>query len=239
MIVAVALILVILGLFFTGLFIGWGPFQFIYWINEEHRVIEGYPYDEYQDGIVFYGASNFRLWKTMCEDLSEYRVANCGFGGSTDKLMVEYADIMLYPYAPKIIFLQTGSNDYVSMTGSDEEKIADCLEYKKAMYEEFHNNCPDAKIVVMSGLLLPGRSEYTELTIKINDAIEEYCEVVDYLYFVDADAMTYNGESYADDLFLDDGIHLNHDGQILWMNEYILPMLEKIIEENEIRGVRK
>ena len=153
--------------------------------------------------------------------------------------MLEYADTMLYPYAPKIIFLQTGSNDYVSMNGRDEEKISACLEYKKTMYEEFHKNCPDAKIVVMSGLLLPGRSEYTELTIKVNDALEEYCEEVDYLYFVDADAMTYNDESYSNELFLDDGIHLNHDGQILWMNDYILPMLEKIVEEYEIKGVRK
>lgn len=236
---AAILLSVFLGLFFTGMLIGWGPFQGLYWSQERKRIKSSYPYEKYQGGIVFYGASNFRLWKTMEEDMSDYNVANCGFGGSTDKLMLEYADELLYPYAPKIIFLQTGSNDYVSMKGSDEEKIAACLEYKKAMYEEFHKNCPDAKIVVMSGLLLPGRSEYTELTIKVNDALEEYCGSVDYLYFVDADAMTYNGEVYADELFAEDGIHLNHDGQIRWMNDYILPMLESIIEEYGIQGVKK
>ena len=139
-VIASILILVFLGLFFTGMLIGWGSFQGVYWLREIKRLKSSYAYEDNQGGIVFYGASNFRLWKTMEDDLNEYRVINCGFGGSTDKLMLKHADELLYPYNPKMIFLHTGSNDYVSMKGSDEEKITACMEYKKAMYEEFHKN---------------------------------------------------------------------------------------------------
>ena len=68
--------------------------------------------------IVFYGASNFRLWKEMDEDLSAYKVQNHGFGGSTDRMLMQYADRILYPYEPKIVVFQTGSNDLANLPGT-------------------------------------------------------------------------------------------------------------------------
>ena len=49
----------------------------------------------------------------------KYRIT---LGGSTDKLLVKYADKLLYPYNPKIVFFQTGSNDYVSLSGLMKKK---------------------------------------------------------------------------------------------------------------------
>lgn len=236
---AVLAVAILLGLIFTGMYVGWGPFTGLFWGQEVKRIQKQYPAEDYQNGVVFYGASNFRLWTEMENDFPEYRVANCGFGGSTDKLMVEYAEDLLYPYNPNIVFFQTGSNDYVEMDGSDEEKISACIEYKKEMFETFHNKLPDAKFVVMSGLILPGRSEYTPLTIAVNDALEKYCAEIDYLYFVDADEMTFDGTKYAEDLFIEDGIHLNHKGQLLWRDNYIKPILDELTEEFNLTEVKK
>lgn len=141
---------------------------------------------------------------------------------------MKYADKLLYPYNPKIVFFQTGSNDYVNLKGSNEEKINICMEYKKQMFAEFHEKMPDTKFVVMSGLLLPGRSRYTDLTIEINKQIEELCENSDYMYFVDASDMTFDGNTYREDLFIKDKIHLNHNGQREWCNNYIMPTLKTI-----------
>lgn len=238
--IAILLVAVFLGLFFTGMNVGWGPFKGLFWNHEVKRVEKSYPYENNQNGIVFYGASNFRMWYEMTEDLPEYKVANCGFGGSTDKLMVKYADKLLYPYNPEIVFFQTGSNDYVEISGSDEEKVSACMEYKKQMFTAFHDKLPDAKFVVMSGLLLPGRSTYTELTIKVNTALKEYCETRDYMTFVDAGRMTYDGTQYRTDLFIKDGIHLNHTGQLKWRDEYIKPAIETLIETYpELSRIRK
>lgn len=180
------------------------------------------------------------MWDEMTEDLSEYKVVNSGFGGSTDKLMVEYADRLLYPYHPKIVFFQTGSNDYVEIKGSDEEKISKCMEYKKQMFSTFHEELPDAQFVVMSGILLPGRSEFTGLTVTVNAALKDYCESMSYMTFVDAEKMTYDGKEYRKNLFIDDGIHLNHTGQLKWCNEYIRPAIETLIGKSpELAGVRR
>ena len=229
------LIACLIGLIATGAAIGWGPFSFLFsWDKETDKITEKYEVTENQQNIIFYGASNFRMWTEMENDLSDYKVQNHAFGGSTDKLLVEYADKLLYPYHPQIVFFQTGSNDYVSLSGTDEEKIKACMDYKMQMFEEFHKQLPDAKFVVMSGLLLPGRAEYTELTQKINYELEQYCISKDYMYFVDASGMTYDGENYKEELFIEDGIHLNHEGQLLWKDKYIQPALDYVISQNKL-----
>lgn len=237
-VVATLFVACLLGLIITGAKIGWGPFSSLYnWDSEVEQIAEKYDAEERQGEIIFYGASNFRLWTEMENDLSEYKVQNHAFGGSTDKLLVKYADKLLYPYNPKIVFFQTGSNDYVSLSGTDEEKVKACMEYKAQMFDEFHHRLPNAKFIVMSGLLLPGRSEYMEITQMINDELEKYCSTKDYMYFVNAEDMTYKDGEYRTDLFIKDGIHLNHAGQLKWRDEYIRPILDRVIEENGIDDV--
>ena len=236
---AVLLITCLVGLIFTGMYVGWGPFAFMQFDHEEKVILQKYDSETRKGEIVFYGASNFRLWTEMENDLPEYKVQNHGFGGSTDKDLVERADTLLYPYAPAVVFFQTGSNDYVSLDGTDEEKVEVCMAYKKFMFETFHEKLPEAKFVVMSGLLLPGRSQYTALTQKINDALEELCAEYDYMTFVDAEEMTFDGSAYRSELFIKDGIHLNHEGQLLWRDGYIRPAIEALINEYGLEELRK
>lgn len=239
-IVAAALaIVILLGLILTGYFVGWGPFTYLQFDKQEKDIVERYDAETRQGEIVFYGASNFRLWTEMENDLSAYKVQNHGFGGSTDKDLVERADKLLYPYNPQVVFFQTGSNDYVSLDGTDEEKVTACIEYKEYMFGLFHEVLPDAKFVVMSGLLLPGRSQYTDLTKKVNYALENICAKYDYMTFVDSEEMTFDGDVYKEELFVSDGIHLNHDGQLLWCNNYIRPAIENLIEEYGLEELRR
>lgn len=117
-----------------------GSFSFLHtWENDVSSIEEQYS-TECKDEIIFYGASNFSLWEQLDEDLKEYGfiVQNHAFGGSTDQDLIDHADRLLYPYQPKIVVLQTGSNDYVHLNGTDEEKAETCMKQKKEMYETFH-----------------------------------------------------------------------------------------------------
>lgn len=232
--IAIGLVIVLVVYFaIIGWQTNWGPFRFLYkgYSAEVAEIERRYDVNERQHEIIFYGASNFRLWTEMENDLSEYKVQNHGFGGSTDKMLVEFAGRILYPYDPDIVFLQTGSNDYIELPGTDEEKVAACMEYKREMLGRFHAELPDTKFVVMSGLLLPGRSEYADLTQMINRELSRLCEGTEYLYFVDASAMTYDATLFNEHLFESDGIHLNHEGQLEWCSEYIRPQVDALIEE--------
>ena len=238
--IAILLVAVFLGLIFTGMNVGWGPFTYLQFDKQEKAIVSKYDAGTRQNEIIFYGASNFRLWTEMENDLIEYKVQNHGFGGSTDKDLVERANKLLYPYKPQIVFFQTGSNDYVSLKGTDDDKVTKCIEYKKQMFSTFHEKLPDAYFVVMSGLLLPGRSQFTKLTQKVNAELKALCESADYMYFVDAAEMTFDGTDYRTDLFIKDGIHLNHTGQLKWRGEYIKPAIETLIKAYpELASVRK
>ncbi|CUH97036.1 putative membrane protein [Propionispora sp. 2/2-37] len=213
----------------------WGPFKGLTTLKITHQ------YDtKRQNEIVFYGASNFARWDTMEKDLAGYKVQNHGFGGSTDKDLLKYADTLLFSYNPRIVFFQTGSNDYVDMTGTDAEKVSKVIEYKRDMFAKFHERLPNATFVVMSGLLLPGRSEYTPMTQEINRQLQDICNKHhDYMYFVDASKMTYDGMKYDETLFVEDRIHLNQKGHDIWTKDYIVPAIERIIKEKALESVRK
>ena len=51
--------------------------------------------------------------------------------------------------------------------------------------------------------------------------------------------MTWDGQNYKNELFIKDGIHLNHEGQLLWMKEYIKPMIEQLINTFDMEEVKK
>ena len=204
------------------------------WKGAISNIANAYDPAERNHDTIFYGASNFYRWKTMEEDLAPYSVQNHAFGGSTDKDLDVWAEYMLYLYEPVIVFFQTGSNDYVeSEAETDELKIKEAMDFKKEMFAKFHENLPDATFVIMSGILLPGRPEYVDMTLEINDQLKELCDETDYLEFVDAEALTYNREAheFVDDvesLFIEDQIHLTEEARITWAENWILPKLEEL-----------
>lgn len=59
------------------------------------------------------------------------------------------------------------------------------------------------------------------------------------IVFYGASAMTFNGMTYAEELFIEDGIHLNRDGQLRWCEEYICPALEELTATFGLDYLRK
>ena len=193
------------------------------------KIERTYDPDERCGEIVFYGASNFTLWKSMERDIPQYHVQNHGFGGSNDQDLMDYAARILYPYAPKIVVFQTGSNDYVAAEGTEAEKISFCMQRKKRMFDLFHEHLPDSHFIVLSGILLPGRNQYVKMTQEINRQLSEFCESKDYMTFVDAEALTYHNGKLDSSLFIEDGIHLTDTARVIWANEYIIPALDRVV----------
>lgn len=193
-------------------------------------ITKKYNVSERQNEIIFYGASNFRLWETLEKDIPAYKVQNHGFGGCDDQGLIDYADKLLYPYRPKIIVFQTGSNDYVSAPGSDDEKVRFCINRKKEMFTLFHKRLPEAQMIVVSGLLLSGRAEYMNITSEVNRQLKKLCEETDYLTFVDSDTLTLHDGKADPNMFIDDGIHLTPAARIIWANDYIVPAIKTVVE---------
>lgn len=65
------------------------------------------------------------------------------------------------------------------------------------------------------------------------------CAEYDYMTFIDAEEMTFDGSAYRSELFIKDGIHLNHEGQLIWRDGYIKPAIEALIDEYGLEVLRK
>lgn len=231
LIVGIAILTVIVWMY-VGLTVEWGPFKFLAFNKRGKEILEGYDSETRKKEIVFYGASNFRLWKEMDEDMKPFIVQNHGFGGSTDKDLLERAERLLYPYNPAIVVFQTGSNDCSQLKGTDDEIYNQIIERKLKMFETFHENLPDAKFVVISGILMPGRNEYDGIIKRVNQYLRELADQTDYLYFVDAEEMTLDEKGNPiPEMFISDGIHLTHKSRIRWAEDYIKPVLEQVLAD--------
>lgn len=224
----------------VGIHVEWGPFSFLAFDAREKEIVNRYDVNSRQGEIIFYGASNFRLWEEMEEDMAPFIVQNHGFGGSTDQDLMERADTLLYPYNPAVVVFQTGSNDYAKLSGDPDSVVEQVLERKASMFSLFHKALPDAKFVVISGILMPGRSQFDEIVKKVNAALQEYCEATDYMYFVDAEEMTVDANgNHLTEMFVKDGIHLTHEARIIWANDYIKPVLDQVtLDHPELSNVK-
>ena len=193
-------------------------------INEQvvQMIEKQYPAADHQGEIVFYGPSNITLWFSLEQDMLPYKAQNHGMGGCIDDDMMYYAPRLLYPYAPKAVFFQTGSNDIAG--GIALETI---LANKKKMYGMFLENMPDTQLIVCSGLPLPGRTQFWDATVKTNELLRQMCEETPRLHFMDASGVmltdqgpeelrTLDGRYFNPAYFRMDRIHLNKKGHDAW-----------------------
>lgn len=199
------------------------------------RMIETqYPVSQNQGQIIFYGPSNITLWYSLEQDMLPYRAQNHGMGGCIDDDLMRYAPRLLYPYHPKAVFFQTGSNDLAA--GIPLKTI---LDNKRKMYQMFLANMPETELVVCSGLPLPGRMEYWPATEQTNGLLKDMCAQMDRMHFLNAtDAMlsisgepafqTSDGRFFRPEYFRMDKIHLNKRGHDVW-TALMKQMLEVIL----------
>ncbi len=177
--------------------------------------------------IVFYGASNFFLWSKMGEDMRPLKVQNHGFGGSRDMDLMKRAKSLLYPYKPRAIAFQSGSNDF----GADLTWEQICAN-KNKMYTMFREKL-HVPFIVMSMLPLPGRAENWPDSQKINEYLSEYCRSHNGMVYVDAtSALTTKDGEFRPELFRKDNIHLNRDGQKIW-GAMIKKAIEGVLQDEQ------
>ena len=212
---------------------GWEPGSPVFtgYEGEVEEIERKYPAEKVQ--TVFYGASNFRMWRNLDKDMAQYGAQNHGFGGATDVLLVHYADRLLIPYAPDAAVIQSGSNDYAGLKGKPARQAAANLELKKRMYLYFLEELPETRFVLLSPLLMPGAPYFTETSLLVAEGMEKLCKELPRMTFADVSALTFDGSSYKTEFFKSDGIHLNRDGQLA-LRDIILEVLYGVFKD--VRG---
>jgi lysophospholipase L1-like esterase len=175
-----------------------------------------------KDAFLFVGSSTIVRWATLQEDFPGQRVINRGFGGNQIVDSTHFADRMIFPYRPRMIFLRAGGNDIHA--GKSAEQV---LQDFKDFVATIHAKLPKTQIVYIS--LAPSIARWDERgpTKKLNAMVKAYVETDPRLKYIETYDTTLdaNGQPRPE-LFVEDKLHFSPAGYKLLV-ERVRPFMPK------------
>ncbi len=178
-------------------------------------------------GILFIGSSTIRLWSTLASDFPNHRVINRGFGGSEIVDSTHFADRIIFPYAPKQIFLRAGNNDIHN--GRLPTEVASDF---AAFVRTVHARLPQTEITFISLCAVPDRWPEGDKNRLLNKMIRHMALNMPRVSYVDAWNISLTNSGYArPELFRDDQLHFNAEGYKL-LADRVRPFLPVIKTQN-------
>lgn len=172
--------------------------------------------------ILFVGSSSIAMWKDIADYFPKHRVLNRGFGGSNFTDLIYYADRVIFPYKPSMIFVYEGDNDIAQ--GDAAEKI---LENAKKLRVMIRNAAGNTPVIFISPKPSIARWNLKAAYEAANTQLRNYAESEPETEFADVWTASLGKDGKVlDYIFLDDNLHMNAKGYGIWQ-KVLLPYLPR------------
>ncbi len=174
---------------------------------------------------VFYGSSSFRLWDTLAEDVDP-RILNLAFGGSTLEACDYFFERLVPPVHPRSLLLYAGDNDL-----GDGRKAEQVLDSFRSLADKVAASLGTIPFGFVSVKPSPVRYSILDRVRRFNDLVRRDIESRPSGYYVDvlSPMLDSSGKPRAE-LYLEDGLHLNRQGYLLW-GQLLAPYSHQIFIE--------
>ncbi|MGD0744936.1 MAG: GDSL-type esterase/lipase family protein, partial [Verrucomicrobiota bacterium] len=150
------------------------------------------------------------------------RVINRGVGGSEIVDSTHFADRIIFPYAPRMIFLRGGGNDLWAGK-SPEEVFADFKDFVASIRAKL----PETGIVFISCSPSQSRWQQRDKEKAVNVMVKEYARRTPHLQYLETYDMVLGADGRPrPELFVEDQLHFNVAGYKL-LAERVRPFLPK------------
>jgi lysophospholipase L1-like esterase len=172
--------------------------------------------------LLFTGSSTIRKWTTLAQDYPGKPVVNRGVGGSEIVDITHFADRIVFPYEPKMIFFRCGGNDL-----ADGKPVNEVFADYKDFVAAVHAKLPETDIVFISWSPTPLRWKQHDKEQELNTLVREYTKQTSHLQYCETSDMVLdkNGKPRPE-LFQADRLHFNAEGNKL-LAERVRPFLPK------------
>lgn len=167
-----------------------------------------------EGAVLGIGSSSMRGWHgNIAEDLAPLTVIPRGFGGSNMNDAVYFMDRIVLPYKPSKILLYEGDND-IAGGHPPQQVVAKYIEF----IDRVHAELPKTKIYIIAVKPSPSRWNVWPQMQETNALLKQLCELDDRLVFVDVATamMDESGVKVREDIFLNDRLHMNRQGYLIW-----------------------
>ncbi len=176
-------------------------------------------WDEKKETIVFTGSSSVRLWEGLETLFPDHQILNTGFGGSQTRDLLKHLQPLVLTYNPKMVFIYAGDNDIYFRKSTKR-----IIRTTKKIIAKIWQHHPETQIVLISAKPSIVRWHLKKRYNRLNGKIKEFAEQTPQVAFANVwDSMLKN-EVINENLFIEDGLHMNQKGYDLWY-EVIKPFL--------------
>lgn len=163
--------------------------------------------------IVLTGSSSIARWNDQAaKALAPLTIIPRGFGGSVMNDLLYHLDAVALQYSPRAILIYEGDND--TAYGIPEEEIVASF---KQIVEQVHRALPETRIYVMAVKPSTLRVNVWENAQRVSAGYKEVAENNPLVYYIDsANPFLRADGSVMTDIFIEDGLHLNDMGNLIW-----------------------
>lgn len=164
-----------------------------------------------KETIVFTGSSSIRFWKDLQERFPEKQILNAGFGGSQASDLLVHLDDLVIRYEPKKVFIYEGDNDIFAKKRPKKIVIT-----TQTIINKLEKIYPAIEVVLISAKPSISRWNLRGKYKRLNKKLAKYSSNKSKVTFVDVWKPMLNERKLKEDLFVEDGLHMNKKGYDIW-----------------------
>ena len=176
-------------------------------------------WDQNKETIVFTGSSSIRFWKDIQERFPSQQVLNTGFGGSQFSDLALYLDELILDYRPVKVFIYEGDNDIFA-----KKRPRNILKTAEDILGQLQQRSPGMEIVLISAKPSISRWKFRGKYRRLNRKLEKLAQETEGIDFVDVWYPMLDKRKVKQDIFVEDGLHMNKKGYDIWydaIKEYV------------------
>lgn len=176
-----------------------------------------------ENAILFAGSSSIVFWRTLKEDMTPLVVINRGFGGSQMHELNMYRDRIVTNYKPKAIVIYEGDNDVAA-----GKSVNDIVSQYEDFIAHIDKKLSSTEIYLIAVKPSIARAAMWDTMKAVNTRLQKLADEHTKVHYLDiASPMLQESGVVKEDLFVDDGLHLNAKGYEVWTNVVRPVLLEK------------
>ena len=168
-------------------------------------------WDASKPTTVFTGSSSVRMWRDVQDRFPDQQVLNTGFGGSQFSDLELYLDELILDYNPVKVFIYEGDNDVGA-----KKRLRDIVDTSERILTLLQQRNQSMEIVLISPKPSIARWKLRGKYKRLNRKLSRLAKKTDGVDFVDVWHPMLDKRKVKQDIFIEDGLHMNTKGYDIW-----------------------
>tara|TARA_R110002167_G_scaffold51470_14_gene148941 strand:+ start:4489 stop:5133 length:645 start_codon:yes stop_codon:yes gene_type:complete len=185
-------------------------------INKKYDTL----WDATKETILFTGSSSIRIWRDLELRFPGHQIVNSGFGGSQASDLLLHVDDLILRFSPKKVFIYEGDNDI-----SAHKKPKDIIATTSEIIAKIWAKDPSVGIVLIAVKPSIARWQLKRKYKHLNRLFNRFSKKNAQIEFADVWKPMLTGRKVQQDIFIEDGLHMNAKGYEIWY-QVLKPYME-------------